>query len=148
ASREPIPLGVWVRITVLDQPDAVLFTYLDREALLHGRGTSNEADDSAVALPLPGMRCQALAPAEVDWLGLPIVPAWLEQCGPQPKPGTLWGWWRQHPKLQGRFHDEFPDDLRVLVHDSRAHAESMHSEIVWVRVIEGEGDVFTGRLLN
>src|SRR5262245_47062738 len=87
AYTDPIPVGVWVRITVLDQPDAVLFTYLDRDAMLCARGKgSSEADGSVVSLPLPGMRCEALSEAEVDRLGLPVLPSWLEQYGPQPKP--------------------------------------------------------------
>ena len=27
------------------------------------------------------------------------------------------GEWRDHPKLKGRFHESYPDDLQVMAHD-------------------------------
>ncbi|HEY8505384.1 MAG TPA: hypothetical protein VIL46_12445 [Gemmataceae bacterium] len=56
--------------------------------------------------------------------------------------------WRKHPKLQGRFHPDFPDDVQVLAHDGGPRLTDRHPEVVWVRVTGCEGDVFTGTVLN
>ena len=56
--------------------------------------------------------------------------------------------WRQHPKLQGRFHPEFPDDLQVIAHDGHPRISGHGAELVWVRVSAAEGDVFRGKILN
>jgi hypothetical protein len=56
--------------------------------------------------------------------------------------------WRTHPKLQGRFHPEYPDDLQVVVHDGGPRLTDKRPEAVWVRVTGGEGSSFTGRVLS
>jgi hypothetical protein len=56
--------------------------------------------------------------------------------------------WRAHPKLTGRFHPEIPDDLQVIVHDGGPRLTQKAPELVWVTVTGGEGDVFSGRILN
>src|SRR5436309_3534925 len=56
--------------------------------------------------------------------------------------------WRQHPKLQGRFHPDFPDDLQVIAHDGHPAISGRGAELVWVRVTAAEGDVFKGQVLN
>jgi hypothetical protein len=56
--------------------------------------------------------------------------------------------WRQHPRLEGRFHVDHPDDLQVLVHDGGPRLTDRRPELVWVRVTACHGDVFTARLLN
>jgi hypothetical protein len=56
--------------------------------------------------------------------------------------------WRTHPKLVGRFHQEHPDDLQVIVHDGSTRLTDKVPELVWVTVTGGEGDVFSGRVLN
>jgi hypothetical protein len=56
--------------------------------------------------------------------------------------------WREHPKLRGRFHPDFPDDVQVLVHDGGPRLTDRRPELVWVRVTGCAGDVFTGRVLN
>jgi hypothetical protein len=56
--------------------------------------------------------------------------------------------WRTHPRLQGRFHPDFPDDIQVIVHDGGPRLSRAGREIVWVRVTDGEGDLFAGTLLN
>lgn len=56
--------------------------------------------------------------------------------------------WREHPKLQGRFHPESPDDLQVIVHDGGPHTSNREPELVWVRVTECQDEVFSGLLLN
>jgi hypothetical protein len=57
--------------------------------------------------------------------------------------------WRNHPKLQSRFHPEFPDDVEVLVHDGSPRLTDRSPEVVWVTVTGRDGnDIFTGRILN
>jgi hypothetical protein len=56
--------------------------------------------------------------------------------------------WRTHPRLQGRFHPEYPDDLQVLAHDGGPEIAANPPELVWVRVTGMAGGVFTGRVLN
>jgi hypothetical protein len=58
------------------------------------------------------------------------------------------GRWNQHPKLKGRFHQQHPDDLQVVVHDGGPRLSQVAPEVVWVRVTDGESDVFTGTVLN
>ncbi len=56
--------------------------------------------------------------------------------------------WNEHPKLRGRFHAEFPDDLQVIVHDGGPHTCNRQPELVWVRVTECQDEVFSGVVLN
>ncbi|CAN94255.1 hypothetical protein predicted by Glimmer/Critica [Sorangium cellulosum So ce56] len=56
--------------------------------------------------------------------------------------------WRQHPRLEGRFHVDHPDDLQVLVHEGGPRLTDRRPELVWVRVTACHGDVFTARVLN
>jgi hypothetical protein len=42
--------------------------------------------------------------------------------------------WREHPKLKGRFHPDYPDDLQVIVHDGGPRFSSTQLEVVWVAV--------------
>ena len=62
------------------------------------------------------------------------------------------GYWRDHPSLQGRFHEEFPDDMQVYVHDGGPRLIGIPPEYIWVRVTGFEmrpfGDVFRGTVLN
>lgn len=58
------------------------------------------------------------------------------------------GEWRKHPKLQGRFHPEYPDDVQVIVHDGGPRVTDRRPEGVWVTVTDCTGDVFKGRVLN
>jgi len=44
------------------------------------------------------------------------------------------GDWTKHPKLQGRFHAEFPDDLQVIDHDGHPPITKRGAELVWVRM--------------
>jgi hypothetical protein len=148
-----MPVGAWVRLFVPQQPEIIGFTYLDREAGFSAKGgpagDPQLAERPAITVRLPGFSWQPLAEEEVAHLGLPVPPSWVEEFyGPQPPPGTLWGWWRQHPKLRGRFHPQAPDDLQVLIHDGGPRLTERRPELVWVRVTGGEGDVFTGVVLN
>lgn len=56
--------------------------------------------------------------------------------------------WGEHPKLQGRFHPEFPDDVQVISHDGSPRRSGRQPELVWVRVTGCDGDVFSGVVLN
>ena len=57
--------------------------------------------------------------------------------------------WQNHPKLKGRFHPEFPDDVQVLVHDGGPRLTDRSPEGVWVTVTGcDDNDVFTGCVLN
>jgi hypothetical protein len=100
---------------------------------------------------LAGLRApwQRLRPDEINALGLETTPTWVaEFYGPQPPAGSLWGAWREHPKLKGRFLPDYPDDLQVLVHDGGPRISPNAPEAVWVSVTGMEGDVFQGRVLN
>lgn len=33
--------------------------------------------------------------------------------------------WRDHPKLRGRFHSEYPDDLQVVIHEGDREYQRM-----------------------
>jgi hypothetical protein len=46
--------------------------------------------------------------------------------------------WRTDPDLKGRFHDSYPDDLQVLVHDGEPRRTSRQPELCWVRVVAAE----------
>jgi hypothetical protein len=56
--------------------------------------------------------------------------------------------WIEHPRLRGRFHTEYPDDVQVVVHDGGPRLTRVAPEVVWVRIMDGEGDLFTGMVLN
>jgi len=56
--------------------------------------------------------------------------------------------WRDDPRLKGRFHPEYPDDLQVVIHEGGFRLSKNPPELAWVRVVERQGDVFKGRLLN
>ena len=58
------------------------------------------------------------------------------------------GQWRQHPKLRGRFHEQYPDDIQVVVHDGGPRLSQVAPEVVWVRITDGDGDLFGGTVLN
>jgi hypothetical protein len=56
--------------------------------------------------------------------------------------------WRKHPRLERRFHPEFPDDIQVIVHDGGPRKSDRHPELVWVRVNAFQDGVFSGVVLN
>ena len=56
--------------------------------------------------------------------------------------------WREHPKLKGRFLQDYPDDLQVLIHDGGPRISRNPAEAVWVTVTGMAGEVFRGRVLN
>lgn len=56
--------------------------------------------------------------------------------------------WRDHPKLIGRFHPDYPDDVQVMVHDGGPRLTTHHPEVVWVNITGCDGDIFRGIVLN
>ncbi len=56
--------------------------------------------------------------------------------------------WRTHPKLQGRFHADYPDDVQVIVHDGGPRFTDRQPELKWVRVTRCSASVFRGLVLN
>ena len=44
--------------------------------------------------------------------------------------------WRTDPLLAGRFHQNYPDDLQVVVHDGGPRLSVIGPELMWVRLHE------------
>jgi hypothetical protein len=154
-AEDLLPVGAWIHLVLAEPMNLVVFTYIDRQAGFSAQGwksdgtTLDTAERITVRLPMPGARWSRLSPEEVRQFGLESPPGWVaEFYGPQPTAGMLWGTWRTHPKLAGRFHPEYPDDLQVLVHDGGPRLTQNRPELVWVRVIGIAGDVFRGQVLN
>jgi hypothetical protein len=154
ADERLIPVGVWIRLPLPQHPEYVGYTYVDQEMGLSAQNFQehdpNNPESKVIIVRLPvGVPWEVLGEDEVRRRGLPDVPAAVaEFYGPQPARGTLWGTWRTHPKLAGRFHPEFPDDLQVLVHDGGPRLTDRRPELIWVRVTGADGDVFFGSVLN
>jgi hypothetical protein len=64
-----------------------------------------------------------------------------------PKPSVQLSW-RLHPLLAGKFHSDYPDDIRVIVHDGGPRITSNRTELIWVRVQNAYGEIFEGKLMN
>jgi ribosomal protein S27AE len=149
-----IPAGRWIEVEPRPGLRVVGFTYLDPTTGFSARGwewKGSGLDPTAgaiVRLSVPGRPWRLLAPDEIERLGLETTPDWLESCGPQPEPGSLWGEWRNHPLLREKLHPEHPDDLQVVVHDGGPRLTSHAPEAVWVSITGAEGDLFRGRVLN
>lgn len=155
ASPTRMPIGAWVHLDLPGKPPIVAFTYVDPTAgLSAGGGTlvDRRLDTSlrvTVRLPMAKVSWHRLTGEEIAELGLEPYPSWVtEAYGPQPEAGTLWSWWQEYPKLQGRFHAELPDMLRVLVHDGGPRLTDRSPELIWVRVTGGTEEVLEGRLSN
>jgi hypothetical protein len=156
--NEAIPVSTWIRMDmeVPALPTIIAFTHVDHEAGLSAAGGSlddpnlGKAPSVIVRLagPNPGLVWEPLSEEEIGRLHLPRIPVWLHFYGPQPKPTTHWGEWRHHPKLQDRFHLDWPDDLQVLVHDGGQRITKNRPEVVWVRMTGMDGEIFRGLLLN
>jgi len=158
---ECIPVGVWLRMDLPGFPGFISFTYVDPAAGLSAKGWESEEELvlynsgrprhllATVRLGEPvAQGWQILSEEEIKQLNLPETPSWLESYGPQPARGTRWGGWRQHPKLRGRFHPDYPDDIEVIVYDDDLETSTNMPERIWVRVTGMVGDIFQGVLLN
>jgi hypothetical protein len=150
-----IQVGAWVRIRLPNCPSFVGYTYFDRQAGFSAKGgPQNDADigdapPMTVRLEPMEWQWRELADKEIVELRLPQTPSWVEEFyGPQPPRGMRWGEWRQHPKIQGRFHPDFPDDIQVLIHDGGPRLSQNPGELAWARVFGRNGEVFRAILLN
>jgi len=153
-SNPLIPVGVWIHIEPGDGSRMAGFTYVDRVAGFSAQGQPFEGSaldpsvHAIVRLTDPDVVWRSLTAEEVEQHGLETPPEWVSVYGPQPEPGTLWGTWRQHPKLRGHLLPDHPDDLQVIVHDGGPRITTRAPEAVWVSVIGAEDDVFRARVLN
>lgn len=128
---ELLPLSQWVRVG-----EVVAWTYVDpQEGASAMWGDGDVLHIRRVTEEPAGM--EVLSDAERSALGLPAVPATMEHYGSQPEPGTRWGAWRSDPRLQGRFHPDYPDDIQALI--GTQTADGLYPEQVWVG-IRGCGD--------
>jgi hypothetical protein len=139
---KPIPFGrwVWMELPWELKDRFVGYVYFDPHAGPSAKGGPESAAQIAelptctVRLPLQ-LPIQPLTQEEITKRALPITPTWLKHYGPQPDPDAAW---RKDPDLKGRFHDSYPDDLQVLVHDGEPRRTSRQPELCWVRVVAAE----------
>jgi hypothetical protein len=173
-----LPVGEWVCIEMLEatnvlwftfdnerpafatvelpaQSFVICFTYVDSTAGFsaqgwHTDGTSiDESRRFILRLLASKIKWWRLSREEIQYFELECPPAWVtELYGPQPNAGSPWGAWRNHPKLIGQFLPEFPDDLKVYVHDGGPRITRNGAEAVWVSVRGWDGDIFQGLVLN
>lgn len=150
-----VPVGVWVTAG-----EHAAFTYVDPSAglsmgadlplppelaaaFVEGEAPPSMHTVARLSWKSPSMR--VLSQEEIVARGLPAVPEWLSDYGPQPPAGTLWAAWRLDPRLWGRFHPDYPDDVEVLFDDQ---PPTGRFELMWVRVTGCEAERCTGTLLN
>lgn len=149
-----IPIGVWIWAKPRPDLDIIGFTYVDPQCGLSAKGGPaaqlnwSEQPVLTLRLPMPETPWRVLNDSEVDQFKLPKQPGWIQHFGPQPAKGSVWGEWRKHPKLQALLHPEYPDDLQVLVHDGGPRITKHRPELIWARIVEMKGDVFSGNALN
>lgn len=150
-----VPVGRWVR-----RGEFTGYTYVDPEkglsvageiplpaslqSTLQVEGVATMHTIARLAWRSPDLR--VLSEEERVAAGLPEVPDWLANYGPQAPAGTLWGIWRLDPRLRDRFHPEYPDDLEVLFDDSPPSGQGF--EIMWVRIDHCAADRCRGTNLN
>lgn len=56
--------------------------------------------------------------------------------------------WHKDPKLQRRFHPDYPNDLQVIVHNGGPRLSKNSPELVRVRIIGYKDNVYSGEVLN
>lgn len=146
AAKAPPPAAipwscwVWMELPWEFQERFLGYVYVDREAGLSAKGDRESAAELAerpnftVRLPM-GFPIRPLTPEEVSTRGLPQTPSWLVHFGPQPDPSAPW---RKDPHLQDRFHERYPDDLQVMVHDGEPRRTERAPELCWVRILRAE----------
>lgn len=149
----PWPVGVWVRLSLSNYPNAIWFTYVDPQAGFSAatdflKGLESSPEHCIARLPQQGVTCEPLSDEEILGLSLPAKPDWLRHYGPQPPPGTLYGTWRTDQRLKGKFHPEYPDDIQVLVHEGGPYIAKHPPEVMWVRVTGSQEGIFLGIILN
>ncbi|MCW8131424.1 MAG: hypothetical protein KIS92_13830 [Planctomycetota bacterium] len=146
-----MPVGRWLLVDPSKTTPFPAFTYVDGMQGFSAQGDAVEDGKPVrmiLRLPMKGLSWRAMTPEEGKQHGLPAVPTWLAAYGPQPAAGTVWGTWYDHPRLQGKFHPDYPDDLQVIVHDGGPRITQARPELIWVRITGGSGDLFSGQVLN
>lgn len=151
--KDPWPVGVWIRLSDPNYASAAWFTYIDPYMGLNAAADHSMGPDASPAFvvarwPQYWTTGVLMTAAEIAELALPARPDWLENYGPQPPPGTLWGTWRSDPRLQGKFHPDYPDDIQVMVHDGGPRLTNHRPEVIWVRVTEQKNIFYQGIALN
>ncbi len=56
--------------------------------------------------------------------------------------------WRNNPSLNAKFHEEYPDDILVIVHEGDVRITKRQLELIWVKVTGHSKSYFEGILLN
>lgn len=140
-SAARLPMGVWVQLD-----DVVAYTYVDAEA-----GPTARWEDAGTThmrrLSFAPAGLRVLDDAAVQAAKLPAHPHWLPNYGPQPAAGSLWGEdWRDDPRFSGRFHPDYPDDLRVAIGTNTP--DGYRFEMVWVSLRQCDDTHCIGALLN
>lgn len=130
-------LGQWVRFELehVQKGPWLGFVYMDNQAGLSIKGGPEGSDlvelpAYTIRLPME-LKWSVVDPHEAEAKGLPAVPSWLRHYGPQPKADALW---RLDPELRRHLHQQFPDDIRVLVHDGEPRRTGVRGEACWVRI--------------
>lgn len=130
------PFGSWVMIDRLPDEPIVAFVYLDQHAGPSAKG-GLASDRGLARMPSRTLRLSAvtqlreLAPDELAAYRLPAQPEWLRTYGPQPAPQSAW---HRDPLLDGKFHNQYPDDIQALVHDGDPRRTRRGPELCWVRM--------------
>ncbi len=145
----PLPMGVWLHAGTL-----FVYSYVDSQAGPAVAGEMSMGDPSAPVEAhvitrtgtIGGMT--ELTDAERVATGLPDTPDWVAGYGPQPPRGSLWGAWRTDPRLAGRFHPDYPDDLQVWIYKGTLKKMVGKPELVWVRLWSCEEETCEGHMLN
>lgn len=141
----------WHYFDGLEARRVLAFRYVDRQAGPSAKGaflagidpTTGEVATAATRPEVtvridPRMQMTALSAADVARLGLPAEPEWMQFFKPGP--------WTSDPRLAGKFHPEYPDDLQAsFFFPSTGNVEQM-----WVRLERAEPalEAYAGKLLN
>jgi len=57
--------------------------------------------------------------------------------------------WGSHPKLKGKFHEDFPNDLQVILHEGGPRITNKQPELIWVSIKRAlDPNLFEGTVLN
>lgn len=135
-----LPLGRWIEVQ-----GQIAFTYVDAEQG-PSAGWVDEKGFHVRRVSQEPAGARILDDAARVSAGLPEAPPWLGAYGPQPTPGTRWGAWRADPRFAGRFHPEYPDDLRVVV--GAQTPDGFAFEVVWLSLRDCNTTSCRGALLN